>query len=818
MDHKRNVNLCGLPVGRSGVKENQGEDILHFCCFGCRQVYQILSSLPGGLPADFKNTDLYQLCASSNLIGKNIEDPKENRETIPGNNAAGFEAFGSEDLLAKELVLRVEGMWCSACSWLIEAVLNRSRGILQVQVLFASDLVRVKYLPHEVTITEIQDRISRLGYRSSSIQDPASDSKQRKRVQLRLGISSILTVHVMMISLALYAGFFKDLGPEGIGYLSYPLWILSTPVLFYGGLPIFKKALIGLRYGNPTMEALISIGALSAYFYSLIQMSHGSLHLYFDTAAMLIVLVLLGKYLEAGAKERISQGLIELYHLANQKVRLLTKEGESWLAADKVQPGDVFQVLAGERLPIDGVILSGQAALDESYLSGESRPIKRGPNDEVRAGSLVLENDLKVRATRVGAESSIGQIINLMQEGLSRKTTVEVFADRLTRWVVPSLLCLAAGTAWVLFSHGHSLQESLLRAVTILVISCPCALGIATPLAKVAAIGKGRTKGILVRDPAALEKIRKLDVLIFDKTGTLTEGRYCLREMVCFGGTKEEAWQKIASIETLSDHFLAREIETKAREFPLGLGNVKNFKTLSGMGVKGVLDGSEIAIGNRRLMHAQGLEIEKALDLQTESLESMGLTIIFFSWEGRIQGFLSFGDCLKEKAPKALSGLGQKGIQTLMVSGDSKETTGTIARELGIGPFFGQARPEDKVHIIKDLQRQGHRVGMIGDGVNDAAALAQADVGFALGTRAGILTEASDITLLSDDPSKIQEAIDLSGQTFNIIRQNLLFAFFYNILGIPLAMMGLLNPLIAALAMFASSLTVVGNTMRIYRR
>jgi heavy metal translocating P-type ATPase len=810
--------LCGLPVDRSGVREKRGEAVFHFCCFGCRQVFHLLSTLPGGPPADFKKSDLFRLCAASELIGRKDEDRERSWAQGREDDPAACEASDPQEALAKELILKLEGMWCSACSWLIEGVLNRSRGILQVQALFASDLVRVKYLPHEVTLTEIQDRISRLGYRSSSFQDPTYDSKQRKKVQLRLGISSILTVHVMMISLALYAGFFQDLGPEGIGYLSYPLWILSTPVLFYGGLPIFKKALIGLRYGNPTMEALISIGVLSAYFYSLIQMSQGSLHLYFDTAAMLIVLVLLGKYLEARAKERISRGLIELYHLANQKVRLLTKEGESWLASDKVQPGDLFQVLAGERLPIDGVILSGQAALDESYLSGESRPIKRGPNDEVRAGSLVLENDLKVRATRVGAESSIGQIINLMQEGLSRKTSVEHFADRLTRWVVPSLLCLAAGTACYLSFYGHSLQESLLRAVTILVISCPCALGIATPLAKVAAVGKGRTKGILIRDPAALEKIRKLDVLIFDKTGTLTEGRYCLREMVYFGGTKEEAWQKIASIETLSDHFLAREIQNKAREYPLDLRDVKDFKTIAGMGVKGVLAGSEVAIGNRRMMHAQGLEIGKVLDHQAETLESMGLTITFFSWEGRIQGFLSFGDCPKEMAPKALSGLKQKGIRTLMASGDSKETTGSIARALGIGPFFGQARPEDKVHIIKDLQRQGHRVGMIGDGVNDAAALAQADVGFVLGTRAGIQTEASDIILMSDDPSKIQEAIDLSGQTFNIIRQNLLLAFFYNILGIPMAMAGLLNPLIAALAMFASSLTVVGNTMRIYRR
>lgn len=816
MSSECTCRLCGLPVGRSGVQEKRGAEVFHFCCFGCRQVFQLLSSLPGGPPGDFKNSDLYRLCAASDLIGRKGEDQEGSRSQSEGAGPPALKASSLEEALAKELILKLEGMWCSACSWLIESVLHRTRGVMEVKALFASDLIRIKYLPHQVTIAEIQDRISKLGYRSSSFQDPADASGERKRAQLRLGISSILTVQVMMISLALYGGFFQDLGNEAIRYLSYPLCILATPVLIYGGFPIFKKALAGLRYGNPSMEVLISLGALSAYFYSLVQMGRGSLHLYFDTAAMLIVLVLLGKYLEAQAKERIAQGIMELYQLANQKVRILTARGEEWRAAEVVQPGDEFQVLAGERVPVDGRILFGRANIDESYLTGESRPIKRGLNDEVRAGSLLLDHPLNIRATHVGAESSIGQIITLMQEGLSRKTAVELFADRLTRWVVPSLLGLAAGTALVLAYHGHSWEESLLRALTILVISCPCALGIATPLAKVAAIGVGRTKGILIRDPAALEKIRKLDVLIFDKTGTLTEGRFSLREMVCREGSQEEAWQRIASVEAFSDHFLAREIQNQAWEFSLSLGEVKDFKTLTGLGVCGVVAGLEVVVGNRSLMQSQGLKFPLTLESQAGVLSNGGATIVFFGWEEQVQGFLAFGDALKETAREAVSGLQEKGFQTWMVSGDSLETTGAIARELEVGPFIGQALAQDKVRIIQELQQRGHRVGMIGDGLNDAAALAQADVGFALGIRAGILAEASDITLLTDDPLKIRDVLHLSSLSFTIIRQNLLFAFFYNILGIPLAMTGMLNPLIAVLAMFASSLTVVGNTMRIY--
>ena len=749
--------LCGLPVGNSGLSEKQGEKDLHFCCFGCRQVFKILSGLPGGLPADFKNSPLYRLSQASELIGKKVDDLGKSGEKIQSPVANASEGFEAEDPLTRELILKVEGMWCSACAWLIEGVLSRSCGVIKVEALFFSDLVRIRYLPHQVTLEDIQKRLSQLGYRPSPLQETSASAKEKKNVQLRLGISAILTFHIMMISLALYAGFFQDLGKEAIGYLSYPLSILATSVLLYGGYPIFKKALIGLGRGNPNMEVLIAIGALSAYGYSLFQMGRGSLHLYFDTAAMLIVLVLLGKYLESRAKERISRGLTELYLLANQKVRFLSDGRENWLAAEELRPGDEFEVLSGERVAVDGRILFGKAGLDESSLTGESRPIQKGPDDEVRAGSLLLDGRLRIRSTRVGTDSSIGQLITMMQEGLSRKTTVELFADRLTRWVVPCILGLATGTAFYLIFHGYSLEISLLRAITILVITCPCVLGIAIPLAKVAAIGVGRTKGFLFRNPAALEKIRGLDVLIFDKTGTLTEGRYGLRKIVTLGCTDQEAWQRIASLESLSDHFLARAIQDQARESSPGLEAVEDFQMLPGLGIKGVVAGCEVIIGNRNWMQARGLEIPKTLESQANTDEVEGMTVVFFGWEERVKGLLVFGDVLKESAREALSGLRQKGFQLWMLSGDSEETTAAIAHRLGIPSFLGQALPQDKVHFIKELQNQGHRVGMIGDGFNDAAALAQADVGFALGIRAGILAEASDITLLTDDPLKIQE-------------------------------------------------------------
>jgi heavy metal translocating P-type ATPase len=809
--------LCGLPVGRHCIREKSGEETLHFCCFGCRQVFQILSGFPQGLPEDFKNTDLFLISQASGLIGKNGQASNDEHEKNSQEDSVRAKELEAEDLV-QELILRLEGLWCSACAWLIEGVLIRLPGVQEVKVLFAADLVRIKYLPHQTTVDRIQEDLSRLGYRSLPIQDPGRTGEARKRVQLRLGVSSLLAAHVMMLSLVIYGGFFQDLGAEAIRIFSYSLLILSTPVILYGGFPIFKKALASLRHGHPSMEVLISISVLSAYLYSLFQMGQVSLHLYFDTSCMLIILVLLGKYLEARARERIAGGLTELYLLAHQKVRLFTENGERWQPADEIQPGEEIQVLSGERVPIDGQVVFGQADVDESSLTGESRPIRKGPNDEIRAGSQVLDGELGIRVTRVGSESSIGRILTLIQEGLSGKTAVEAWADRLSRWVIPGLMLLASGTAGYLVFKGQLVEEALLRALTILVIACPCALGLAAPLAKVASIGIGRTRGILIRDPSALEKIQNLDVLVFDKTGTLTEGRYLLRTMISFEIPEKEALQRVASLEALSDHYLAREIQNQARAMDLPLNKIEDFRFLDGLGLRGRVEGIDVIIGNRELMRSQGYKISENLESQIRDLEKQGETVVIFGWSKRVQGFMGFGDALKPKVGPTLGELKLKGLKIRLVSGDATGTTRAIADQLGISSVIGQAHPQTKVEVIKELQQKGHRVGMVGDGLNDAAALAQADVGFALGLRGGIVTEVSDITLLTDDPEKVLEVLVLADRTSSVIRQNLSFAFFYNALGIPLAMMGLINPLLAALAMFASSLTVVGNTLRLYRK
>jgi len=490
---------------------------------------------------------------------------------------------------------------------------------------------------------------------------------------------------------------------------------------------------------------------------------------------------------------------------------------ERWIPAKEIKVGDEFAVLAGERIPLDAQIVSGKGNLDESFLTGESRPIRGGPGDEVLGGSLVLDGDLILKTTREAKEGSLGQMIALMQEALREKIPAEVFADRITRWFVPAIFLAALGTGFYLWIGRSPVEEALLRALTVLVISCPCALGIATPITKVAAMGIGRRRGILVRDPAALERLNDIDTLTFDKTGTLTRGAFDLMEIYSEEGDEKKIITALGAVEMSSSHFLAKAILRKGREAGIKMETASDFQEFEGLGVKGFVGGKTVAIGSQRFMEQMGLIISSPLMEKAAPFEESGKTVVFFGWDGQTRGFSVFGDRLRPGIREMIQVLHSQGIDTWLISGDSENTTGVIAREAGIGNFRGQCPPQGKVRLLRDLQAQGRRVGMVGDGINDAAALAQADVGIALGSGANLAREASALAFLTPDPTRILDARNLSLLTFKTIRQNLFFAFFYNALAIPLAASGLLNPLIAVFAMFASSLTVVGNASRLSR-
>ncbi len=803
--------LCGIPVGRSKVNEVLDRQTFSFCCPGCRQIFLLLFNSPGGLPSNFRDTELYRACVEAGIIPRQ----ENGREPSPTSEEVPFPPLN--------LALKVEGMWCPSCSWLIEEVLRRTRGIAEAQVSFLSDIIQVKYFPHILSPQEITSRISRLGFRPLPFEEAPAGIPEKRNLLIRLGISGILTANIMMVSAALYFGFLQDLTPKVIAYFSYPLGLLAAPVVFYGGLPILRRGWAGARFGAPSMDTLISVGALAAFFYSVLQTARGSLHLYFDTAAMLITFVLLGKYIESYARDKVAAGITELYNLSRLKARisrssLMGGVKEKWVSSEGLSPGDEFLVWAGERISLDGRVVSGQGEVDESILTGEARPIRKKSGDEVMGGTLLLNGDLTIRTTRVGAESSLGQMIALMQDALARKNPAEVLADRITHWFVPAIVLLAFVTSLYLAFSQRSLEEALLRGLTVLLISCPCALGLATPIVKLAVMGLARKQGILIRDPGVLERACRLDTVVFDKTGTLTEGKFSLQHIFTTDGKEDEALARISALESRSDHFLAREVVRRAREKSSTPYEVIDFEFLEGKGVKGRVRGDLVWAGNRRLLNA--LKPESALEVEEKAIafEKEGRTVVFFGWGKELKGFLVFGDRLRKGIREMVEKLRSRSIPARIVSGDGEETTAAVAEEAGIRDPFGQALPQDKVVYIRTLQDEGYHVGMVGDGMNDAPALAQADVGFAVGTGTHILREASDFTFLAQDPTKVLQALTLSKLAMKAIRQNLFFAFFYNCLAIPLAMAGFLNPLIAVAAMFVSSLTVIGNAVRISRQ
>jgi heavy metal translocating P-type ATPase len=781
-----------------------------FCCQGCKHVFLILCGSSGELPEDFRNTELYRRCVATGVIPGNQSAYARVDQSHPSTNPLS----GPEEpaLTLKGLV---GGMWCPACAWVIEECVKRTTGVVGAKVTFVADTIQVQYLPSLVSPEEISGQVRKLGYLLSTGEERGLQ-EGRKDLLARLSVSAILTMNIMVMSSFLYLGFIRDLTPAVVAYFSYPILCMATPVVFYGGLPILRKAWAAGRFGAASMETLITVSALSAFFYSLLQLARGSIHLYFDTAAMLVTIVLLGRYVEACARDRVLDET-GADTFVPQKVRISGKPSGRWLAADAVIPGMPFIVGPGERIPLDGRVVEGIGSLDQSVLTGEALPVVRGPEDHVMAGSLLMEGRLEVVATRSMGDSFLTQMKDLVNEGLHRKSSQEETADRASRLFAPLVLALVIFTATFLWLSGRPPETILLRCLSMLLIACPCALGIAIPLVKVGAMRSGRRKGVLIRNPEALEGVKSLDYVVFDKTGTVTEGSFALLHVVCSETDEEEVLSLVAPIEAESPHFLAREIRRRVREGAVQWQRASGIEEFEGMGVTGVVGKKVVFAGNRRLVDQCGAQLPGFLEVEAAGRETEGMTVVFFGWDHSAKGFLVFGDPLKKGAKELIQWLRDRGIGTMLLSGDNERTTKAVAESLGIPDFFGQMLPSDKVEVIRGLQNKGHRVGMAGDGVNDSAALARADVGIAMGSYLDILKGASDFVVPSSRMSVITDIFDLSARSTRAARQSLFFAFIYNVVAIPIAAAGLLNPIIAVLAMFAGSLTVIGNALRLVR-
>jgi heavy metal translocating P-type ATPase len=790
--------LCGLARGRSDLRLEVSGDILSFCCPACLHIFQILHNSSGEAFTDFRGSDLFRASVAEGLIAAAENNGPEGRGRRFVAQADGGHMAGDRGI---EAVFTLEGMSCVSCTWLIEEILRKMDGVLGAEAVFMADTVKVRYLPHRINRSAIVKKLEQFGYQARPLGEQSSSDQ--KKSFLHLGIASILTFNIMMISFAVYGGFLQELGKTGISTLSLPLCLLAAPVVFYSGWPIIKRGWFGLKSCRFPMDTLIAVGALTTYGYSVYQMLHGSLHLYFDTAAMLITLVLFGRFLENRIRRKVTAGFNMLHDLIGSKVRTDREGRVQWVAASSIKVGDSCIVRAGERVPVDGRVVSERAEVDESVLTGESRPVIKYPDDDVLAGSLLLSKELNLTAVRVGSQSSIGRMSMLIHQALAAKTPTEQLADRITVFVVPMVLLAAGATVIALMMGGASADIAILRAVTILVIACPCALGIATPLAKVAIIGKGKELGIVIRDAAAFEQAHTLNAMVFDKTGTVTEGKFTLRTLHALTCSESAALQRIAAVECKEEHFLAREIKRRAAQLGLIVEPAADCRSLTGLGVTGRVNGEEVIVGSRRLLRQRHINIPEEIAEQAAREEEKGLTVIFAAWQNRVQAMAAFGDLLKPGVPKLIADLRAKGIQVWLVSGDSQATTAAIAAQMGVTQFAGRTSPRDKVRLVRKLQAQGGRVGMIGDGVNDSAALAQADVGFGIGCNLGnIIKEAADVTLPGGGLDCLPAALELSRMLVRVVRQNL-------------GMLGLLNPLLAVFAMLASSLTVIGNTLRI---
>jgi len=829
-------DLCGLGCGKHPLQQCIGEADRFFCCLGCMNVYLILWE-SGAICAgqDIRQTELFQRSLQLGLIS--------NRAPQKTNSDRTVHAAGSA---TEELLLHVTGMWCTSCAWLIDHALAAIPGVVQSEASFASDLVKVQYHPQILPPERILSRIASLGYKAQEhTGDTDTADLERRDLLIRTGLAAFLWANIMSLSLVLYAGYFEQISAGVRHGLPFVLMVLATPVVFYCAQPVLRLAVRGLLNRTIRMEALLALGILAAYGYSVVQTFRGEIHLYFDTATIIVTLVLAGKLIERGAKEKASRWIALLHRMMPNKVRLLARGAERFVSIDALEPGTIFVVKAGERIPADGLVVEGESHTDESLLTGESVPVGKGVGDALAAGSINLDGVLSIRATRRAADSTLARIIALVEHALSSRSELERAVDRVARIFVPCVMLLAFLTfllTWILGASG--LGQSLMRGITVLVIACPCALGMATPLAITAALGSASRQGVLVRDSRVLETLQNVDTVILDKTGTVTEGKFSFLELIpsqihqqavlagaeanAFSSeefqpswhsgspaSSDEALQLLASIEQYSEHPLGKAVGEYARQQGTRIREASDLEIHKGRGITGVVDRKPVFAGNRRLVSELGVSIDEGSERIARSWQLQGKTVAYVGWNQEVHAVAAFGDKLKPEATEVAAELQRRGIDVRLLSGDSQATTKWTAACLGIESCEAEVLPEEKAEAVRWLQGGGAVVAMVGDGINDAPALAQSDLGIAMGSGTDIAMKAAAVVLMGGSLRKILDVVDLSQKTNRVVHQNLFWAFFYNTVGITLAVAGLLNPIMAAGAMLLSSLSVAGNSMRL---
>lgn len=714
----------------------------------------------------------------------------------------------------KKANLIVSGMHCASCSLLIERKLNDTAGVKSARVNFAAGKAIIEFDESRLTEKKLVEIIGHLGYKASIGFD--MERERKLRMEEIASLKKILVFSAMLsIPLAIIGMLLMDLP-----YRLAILFLLATPVQFIPGKNFYLGAWASLKNRSASMDALIAIGTSAAYFYSVAALFGLVAEQYFETAAILITLVILGKYLEAVAKGRTSEAIRKLMDLSPKTALVERKGREIVIPASEIVLGDVIIVKPGEKIPTDGKIVFGTTSIDESMLTGESLPVEKKAGDGVFAGTLNKHGLIKFKATKVGLDTVLAQIINLVEEAQGSKANIQRLADKISSIFVPAILVIALLTfiAW-LFVFAQTFSFALVMSVSVLVIACPCALGLATPTAIMVGTGRGAEKGILIKNAEALELAHKVNAVVFDKTGTLTEGKPKATDLVSAGKASEnKVLMLAASLEKNSEHPLADAVLDKASERKVKLKKVTEFKALPGKGIKGKINRVEFCLGSS--IYAKSQVSLKGLAQKISGLESEGKTVLVLFSGKQVLGLIAAADTLKKESVEAVKKLKGRGLEVWLITGDNKRTANAIARQLGIERVLAEVLPGDKAKEIRKLQAKGKIVAMVGDGINDAPALAQADIGVALSSGTDVAMETGSIVLMKSDPLDVPKALMLGKKTMNKIKQNLFWALIYNIIGIPLAA-GLLyypfgiilSPLVAGGAMALSSVSVVTNSL-----
>lgn len=752
---------------------------------------------------------------------------------------AGYGVLDDGEETIREVSIPISGMTCASCAKAIEKSISKLNGIKEVSVNLANEKARVVYDSSQVRLSEIKNAIIKAGYTPLEIEKTSYEDLHQERKQKEINnlfrrfiIASIFAVPLLLIAMAHVVGLPL---PEIISPEKHPLNfalvqpILAVPVVI-AGYKFYTAGFSRLLKLQPNMDSLIATGTSAAILYSffaIYQIAMGNYQyvkeMYFETAGVIIALVLLGKYLEAVSKGKASEAIKKLMGLAPKTAVVVQGDNEIVIPIEEVEVGDILLVKPGEKIPVDGEVIEGRSFVDESMLTGESIPVEKAPGSKVIGATINKNGTLKIKATKVGKNTVIAQIIKLVEDAQSSKAPIARLADVISGYFVPVVILIAVISAIAWYFLSDSFTFALRIFITVLVIACPCALGLATPTAVMVATGKGAENGILIKSSEALETLHKVTTIVFDKTGTITEGKPKVTDIIPANGwEKEKLLQIVASAERFSEHPLGEAIVFAAKERNLKLFEVSQFEAISGHGIEAVVDGKKILVGNEKLMQDKGVETGFLLDV--EKLSQQAKTPMFVAINGKFAGIIAVSDLIKPNAKRAIELLHNMGIEVVMITGDNSKTANAIAQQVGIEKVLANVLPQDKANKVKELQRQGKKIAMVGDGINDAPALAQADVGIAIGSGTDVAAEAADVVLMKNDMLDVVNAILLSKKTIQNIKQNLFWAFFYNTLGIPIAagvlhIFGgpLLNPMIAAFAMALSSVSVVSNALRLKR-